>query len=152
MSSSQGGSATLMNLRSHREDVVHLKSDLSVNTQLILETSKLRTYPGSIVTVTNRASSAVIHNSTAFTVLHGYVAGTLNRYVQANTIYDFPVGYQNPTTFSPPNHRRMTIDMRNMSGINDVEVTFTTPVNDCNGQFTVNDGVLSYSQIHPEGS
>ncbi|MCS7073370.1 MAG: hypothetical protein NZ108_02775, partial [Bacteroidia bacterium] len=70
LSAAVGGAATLRKLTIWREDVVHLRSNLTVTDTLHLRTGVLRTYPSPqcIVTVTNTDSSGVIHNTTGFTV------------------------------------------------------------------------------------
>jgi hypothetical protein len=159
MSAAVGGAATLKNFRLFREDVVYLRSQLTVNNTLNLERGKLRTdvTGPSFVIVTNTASTAVLHNTTGFTATFGYVSGKMRRYVVANTSYDFPVGYQGETSYrvagSPtPNHRRATVIFRAMSGITYLDAFYNNPISDCSGGVSAADGSLSYIQVHPEGS
>lgn len=152
MSSGFGGTAQLERLRLYREDVIYLRSNLQVQDSLLLDRGKLRTYPGSIVYLTNPDSGALRHYTTKFTAVYGYVSGTLERNVAPGQGYDFPVGYPNATSYAGPNHRRLSLDIGSLSGISAIRVGFTPGASTCSGALIPVEDGNPYVSIHPEGT
>lgn len=153
LSSSFGGSATLKILKLFREDVIDLRSQLTINNTLDLKVGKLLTDVSgpNFVIVSNTAANSVLHNTTGWAGLYGFVSGKLRRYVAGGIIYDFPVGYTGESVYTGANHRRITLDINSLSGLSYLDVWFNTPVADCNGQMTAVEMGTAYTGIHPEG-
>ncbi len=155
-----GGTGTIGTLRIYREDVVILESNLNIYQQLRLERGILKTSYTALPIVRNTASDAVVHTTTGWTSLYGFVSGPLRRYVAATGTYDFPVGYQNMTAYYQnwdvtqplPRYRRLQIELNNNTGISYLTVHYNQGINPCNGQLTATEGGASYIQLHPEGS